>query len=69
MPSQALLSDQTREYLQAHPKVAEQLRNAEKVYSTFWQYLTLTQSRVIIRESGAFTAEAEFGATLLRTDF
>lgn len=62
------LAEETRKYLEAHPKVEEQLRKAEKVYKIFGEYLNLTQSRIIVRESGASTSEAELSATLLRTD-
>lgn len=68
MGATALLPNETRKYFETHPEVAEQLRRAERVYKTFGQYLMLTQSRVIVRESGASTAEAELSATLSRTD-
>lgn len=68
MCAQPLLDDETRKYLAEHPTVADQLRRAELVYATFGRYLNLTQTRVIVRESGASTCEAEAGATLLRTD-
>jgi hypothetical protein len=68
MASQALLPDDVRRYLESHPAQAEQLRKAEKVYRTFSEFLHLTQSRVVVRESGASTTEADLNATLLRTD-
>ena len=67
--SEQLLADQTKQYLEAHPEVADQLRRAEKVYQIFGRYVNLTQSRVIVRESGASNTEADLGATLSRTDF
>lgn len=68
MAATTLLPDETRKYLESHPEVAEQLRKADRVYKTFGDYLNLTQSRVIVRESGASTSEADFSATILRTD-
>lgn len=68
MSSQAALSEETRKYLADHPEVAEQLRRAERVYATFGKYLNMTQTRVVVRESGASTCEADAVATLLRTD-
>jgi len=65
---QTLMPDETEKYLEAHPAVARQLQKAEKVYKTFGEYLNLTQSRIVIRESGASTSEAELSATILRTD-
>ncbi len=64
-----MFPEETRKYLETHPGVAEELRRAEKLYKTFGQYLNLTQSRIIIRESGASNNEADLSATLLRTDF
>ncbi len=63
------LQDEMRKYLEAHPVVAEELRRAEKVYKIFGEYLNLTQSRIIVRESGASNNEADLSAALLRTDF
>ncbi len=68
MAATTLLPDETRRYLELHPEAAEQLRRAEKVYKTFGEYLNLTQSRIVIRESGASTIEADLSAPLLRTD-
>jgi hypothetical protein len=68
MATKELLADETRKYLEDHPEAAEQLRRVEKVYKTFGEYLRLTQSRIIVRESGASTAEADLSAALLRTD-
>ena len=68
MSSETLLPDETRKYLQAHPRTADQLQNAERIYKIFGNYLNLTQSRVIIRESGASNTEADLSATILRTD-
>lgn len=68
MAATTLLPDETRKYLEAHPDVAEQLRKADRLYKTFGEYLSLTQARVIVRESGASTSEAELDATVLRTD-
>ena len=65
---QSLLGHEMKKYFESHPGVAEQLQRAEKVYRIFGGYLSLTQSRVIVRESGASTSEAELSATLLRTD-
>ena len=65
---QIFLQDETRKYFESHPQVEEQLRKAERVYKTFEQYLNLIQSRVVIRESSASTAEADLSATILRTD-
>jgi hypothetical protein len=66
--SQSPLGEESRKYLESHPRVAEQLQKAEKAYKIFGDYLNLTQARVIIRESGSSTSEANLGATLLRTD-
>jgi len=63
-----LLEEETAEYFRAHPELAEQLRRANVAYRIFGEYLNLTQSRIIVRESGASTSEAELSATLLRTD-
>lgn len=68
MAATSLLPDETRKYLEAHPEVAEQLRKADRAYKAFGEYLNLTQARVIVRESGASTSEADVGATILRTD-
>ncbi len=71
MPSMQMnecLPEDTRRYLESHPSVAEQLQRAEKVYANFYRYLSLTQSRVVIRESNASTAEIEPIATISRTD-
>jgi hypothetical protein len=62
------LADETKQYLDSHPEVAETLRRAEKVYQIFVRYVNLTQSRVIVRESGASNTEADLCATLSRTD-
>jgi hypothetical protein len=69
LTSQPPLTEETKQYLESHPKVAEQLQRAEKVYQIFGRYVSLTQSRIIVRESGASNAEAELGATVSRTDF
>lgn len=66
--NQSLLAEETKRYLEAHPELAERLRRAEKVYRIFGEYLNLTQSRVIVRESGASNVEADFSATLSRAD-
>ena len=65
---QALLPEETKRYLESHPALAEQLQRAERAYRTFGEYLNLTQSRIVVRESGASTSEAELSATILRTD-
>jgi hypothetical protein len=63
-----LLQEEAQKYFETHPELANRLRRAEKTYQIFGEYLNLTQSRVIIRESGASTSEADLNATLLRTD-
>lgn len=68
MSATTLLPDETRKYLELHPEVREQLKRAEKIYKIFGEYLSFTQSRVIVRESGASTNEANLSATILRTD-
>ncbi len=68
MTNKTMLSDERDKYLGAHPRVAEQLEKAEKIYKIFGKYLNLTQSRVIIRESGASNTEVDLSATILRTD-
>jgi hypothetical protein len=68
MANRALLPEETQRYLEAHPNVDSQLERAERVYKRFDQYLNLTQRRVIVRESGGSTAEADLGAPILRTD-
>ncbi len=66
---QELLGDDiVREYFEAHPEAAEQYRKANAAYKLFGDYLNLTQSRIIVRESGASTSEVELSAALLRTD-
>jgi hypothetical protein len=66
---QELLGEESvRKYFDAHPEVAEQYRKANAAYKLFGEYLNLTQSRIIVRESGASTSEAELSAALLRTD-
>ncbi len=66
--SQVFLEEETKKYLELHPELAEQLRRAEKAFRIFGEYLNLTQSRVVVRESGASTSEADLSAALLRTD-
>jgi len=68
MPSALLLPEETQRYLAAHPGVIERLQRAEKAYKIFGGYLNLTQPRVVVRESGSSTTEADLSATLLRTD-
>lgn len=68
MSSRMLLPDETNRYFDEHPEAAERRSKAEQVYATFGRYLNLTQARIVIRESGASTSEADSGATLLRTD-
>jgi hypothetical protein len=68
MAANTLLPDETKKYFEAHPDVAEQLLRAEKAYKTLGEYLNLTQSRVVVRESGASTNEVDLSATILRTD-
>jgi len=66
--SQALLAEETRKYFESHPELAERLRRAGKVYKIFGDYLHLTQTRIIIRESGASSAEGDLNATLQRVN-
>ena len=66
--SQVLLEEETKKYLESHPELVEQLRTVEKAYRIFGEYINLTQSRIIVRESGASTTEADLSAALLRTD-
>ena len=61
-------AEETKRYFELHPGLEEQLRKAQKAYKILGEYLNLTQSRIIVRESGASTSEAELSATLLRTD-
>lgn len=68
MSARTLFPADSAKYLETHPRVAEQLRRAEEVYKMFGAYLNLTQSRVIIRESGASTNEVDLNGALLRTD-
>ena len=68
LTSLPLFEEEARKYLEANPAVAEQLQRANSVYATFGRYLSLTQTRTIIRESGGSTAEADLSATILRTD-
>jgi hypothetical protein len=63
-----LLEEERAKYLETHPEVAEQLRKASAAYRIFGEYLNLTQPRIIVRESGGSTSEADLSATLLRTD-
>ncbi len=66
--SQALLAEETKKYLESHPELAERLRRVEKVYKIFGDYLNLTQTRIIIRESGASNAEVDLSAALSRAN-
>jgi hypothetical protein len=63
-----LLTAETGKYFDAHPKAAEQFQRAQRAYKLFGQYLELTQSRVVVRESAASTHEADLSATVSRTD-
>jgi hypothetical protein len=63
-----LLSEDARKYFDSHPNVEDQLRRASVAYQRFAGYLNLTQARIIVRESGASTWEADLSATILRTD-
>lgn len=67
-PASQQFADETQKYFESHPEVEKQLRKAEKAYKILGEYLNLTQPRIIVRESGASTSEAELSATLLRTD-
>jgi len=67
-PSQGLVAEETKQYFESHPELVEQLRRAEKVYKIFGDFLNLTQTRIIVRESGGSIAEADLSASLLRTD-
>jgi hypothetical protein len=60
--------DAVRKYFERRPEAAESFRKANAAYRIFGEYLNLTQSRIIVRESGGSTSEAELSATLLRTD-
>ena len=66
--TQVLLAEETKKYLESHPELAEQLERASKAYKIFGNYLSLTQTRIIIRESGGSTAEGDLSATLSRVD-
>jgi hypothetical protein len=68
LPNEAMFGEETREYLASHPELADRLRKAEKAYRIFGRYLNLTQSRIIVHESGGSTSEADLSATILRTD-
>ena len=66
--SELLLADETRRYFESHPSVADRIRRAEKVFKVFGGYLNLTQSRLIIRESGGCNTEVDANAAVSRTD-
>ncbi len=66
--SQALLAEETKKYLESHPELAERLQRVSKAYKIFGDYLRLTQTRIIIRESGASNAEADLSAALSRAN-
>ena len=66
--AETMFADETKRYLELRPGLAEKLQRIEKLYKIFGEYLNLTQSRIIVRESGASTTEADLSATLLRTD-
>ncbi len=68
VPSQLLLAEETKKYLESHPELAERLQRVWKVYKIFGDYLKLTQTRIIIRESSASSAEGDLNATLSRVD-
>lgn len=68
MPGQGLMPEETQKYLDSHPQVDAQLKRAEKVYKVFGDFLNLTQSRVVIRESSGSTSEADLSAALSRTN-
>jgi len=62
------LADEMRKYLELHPEVADQLQRAGKAYKLFGRFLSLTQPRLIVRESGGSTTEADLSATVLRSN-
>jgi hypothetical protein len=66
--NKAFLEDETREYFEAHPEMAERLRRMEKVYKTFGEYLNLTQSRIVSYEGGGSNTEVDPNAALSRTN-
>ncbi len=66
--TQALLGEETKKYLESHPELAERLQRIGRVYKIFGDYLSLTQTRIIIRESGASNAEVDLGAALSRAN-
>ncbi len=66
--TQVLLGDETKKYFESHPDLAERLRKAEKLYRIFGEYLNLTQTRTIIRESGASNTEVDLSAPLSRAN-
>lgn len=68
MPSQELLPEDVKKYFEAHPNVEAQLQRAERVYKIFGEYLNLTQSRVVIRESGGSNVEADLNGALSRAN-
>lgn len=68
MSSQALLPEETRKFFEAHPQLEARLQRAETVYRIFGDYLNLTQSRIVVRESGGSTAEADLSAALSRAN-
>jgi hypothetical protein len=66
--SQSWLSEEAKEYFEKHPQLADQFRRAEKVYRIFGEYLSLTQPRTIIRETGGSNTEVDLNATLSRAN-
>ncbi len=63
-----MLAEETNKYLESHPELADRLRKVQKVYRIFGDYLSMTQTRIIIRESATSSAEGNLIATLSRVD-
>jgi hypothetical protein len=63
------LSKEVKDYLGAHPEVAEYFKRVEKAQEAFGKFLRLTGSQMIVRDlAGASTSEADLNGSLSRTN-
>ena len=69
IPSEALLGKETKEYLKAHPEVAEYLQRMARAQELFGRIIRLTGSHRIVRDlASGSTSEVELNGTLSRTN-
>ncbi len=69
MADEKLFAEETKKYLEAHPPAAAHVQRFERFYQTYGAYLSITQTRVIVRESGASNTEADLSAAISRANF